>query len=125
MTAFYLSGVEGGPTGTRGRTCRQSAGRETGSSTSTLSPSKNLFKSHVLHLEDPRNYRLTGTGSPDTKAQLSHQSEVFSSIRCYRSWRSPKYLSSFPRAQMTRDKCVKCNKRVWRKSHEEGLFYRL
>ena len=45
-------------------------------------------------LEDPHNCHLTGPGSPDTKAQLSHRSEVFSSIRHARSCRSPKYLST-------------------------------
>ena len=45
-------------------------------------------------LEDPRNCRLTGPGSPDMKAQLSHRSEVFSSIRCARSCRSPIYSST-------------------------------
>ena len=45
-------------------------------------------------LEDPSNCRLTGPGSRDTKAQLSHRSEVFSSIRRARSWRSPKYSST-------------------------------
>ena len=45
-------------------------------------------------LEDPRNCHLTRPGSPDTKAQLSHQSEVFSLIRHARSCRSPKYSST-------------------------------
>ena len=45
-------------------------------------------------LEYPCNCRLTGLGSPETKAQLSHQSEVFSSIRCARSCRLPKYSST-------------------------------
>ena len=45
-------------------------------------------------LEDPCNCHLTRPGSPDMKAQLSHQSEVFSSIRRARSCWSPKYLST-------------------------------
>ena len=43
-------------------------------------------------LEDPCICRLTGPRSPDTKVQLSHWTEVFSSIR--HTCRSPKYSST-------------------------------
>ena len=45
-------------------------------------------------LEDQHNCCLTELGSPDTKAQLSHRSEMFSSIRHAMSCRSPKYPST-------------------------------
>ena len=85
------------------------------------SPGKNLYSI----LEDPCNCRLTGPGSPDTKAQLSHRSEVSSSIRRARSCRSPKYSSTVSLGRKRRETWVRFNKRVQRKSHEEGLFYLL
>ena len=72
----------------------------TGSSTSTSSVMRAWARARICSrimcsvLEDPCNCRLTGPGSPDMKVQLSHQSEVFSSIRRARSCRSPKYLST-------------------------------
>ena len=95
-----MSGVEGGVTGTGGRTRCHPAAAATGSSTSASSVIRAWAQARICSrimcsiLEDPRNCRLTGPGSPDTKAQLSHRSEVFSSIRHARSCRSPKYLST-------------------------------
>ena len=99
-TAFCLSGVEEGPTGTRGRTRSRPAVAATGSSTSNPSTMRARALARICSrvmcsiLEDPRNCRLTGPESPDMKAQLSHRSVVFSSIRRARSCRSPKYLST-------------------------------
>ena len=99
-TAFCLSEVEGRPIGTQGRTRRCPAAAATGSSTSTSSIMRAQALARICSrvtcsiLEDPCNCRLTGPGSPDMKAQLSHQSEVFSSIRRARSCRSPKYSST-------------------------------
>ena len=93
-------GVEGGLTGTRGRTWHHPTAAATGSSTSTSSvmraraPVRICSRVMCSILEDPRNCHLTRPGSPNTKAQLSHQSEGFSSIRCARSCRSPKYSST-------------------------------
>ena len=97
-TAFCLSGVEGQLTGTWGKTRPTAAA--TGSSTSTSSVIRARALARICSrvmcsiLEDPCNCHLTRPGSPDTKAQLSHQSEVFSLIRCARSCRSPKYSST-------------------------------
>ena len=80
------------------------AAAATGSSTSASSVIRARALARICSrvmcsiLEVPRNCRLTGPGSPDTKAQLSHRSEVFSSIRRARSCRSPKYSSTvYPR----------------------------
>ena len=99
LPALRLHSVcQGLKKGPRGRTRRHPAGAATGSSTSTSSIMRARARicSRVMCsiLEDQRNCHLTGPGNPDTNAQLSHQSEVFSSIRRARSCRSPKYSST-------------------------------
>ena len=83
--------------------CPATAATSSLTSTSSITRAQALARicSRVMYsiVEDPRSCRLTGPGSPDTKAQLSHRSEVFSSIRRARSCRSPKYSSTVsPRA---------------------------